>query len=120
NIAKEKAANGETEITVKPHAKTDPADVSVLHYAATGDHSPEWMDTLWKNMIMEIKNHNHMIAGVLRSCRLVAFDRKTLVIEAVATFHKERLEEPKTFEALLTVCEQLIGNPVEITIQLKQ
>lgn len=119
NIAKERAVNGEPKEEKEVKVKSNPADVSVLKYAATGEHSQEWIDTLWKNMIVEIKSHNHMIAGVLRSCRLASYDREVLIIEAAAKFHKERLEEAKTFQALHLVCEQLIGNPVEIKIELK-
>ncbi|CAN5137372.1 DNA polymerase III subunit gamma/tau [soil metagenome] len=120
NMVKERAINGDPVGEKEIKIKIDPAEVSILKFAATGEHSQEWIDALWKNMIMEIKNHNHMIAGVLRSCRLVGYDRKILIIEAASKFHKERLEESKTFEALNVVCTELIGNSVEIKIALKQ
>lgn len=119
DLAKIRAVTGETKDEKSTKVKGDPSEVSILSYAATGDHSKEWMDALWKNIIIEIKNHNHMIAGVLRSCRLLSYDRKELQIEAAAKFHKEKLEEAKTFQALHEVCEQLIGNPVTVTIVLK-
>lgn len=119
NIAKQRAVAGEESEEKERVVKGEPAEVSILKFAATGEHSQEWVDALWKNIITEIKNHNHMIAGVLRSCRIVSYDRKVLTIEAAAKFHKERLEEVKTFQALQLVCEQLIGNPVEITIKLR-
>jgi DNA polymerase-3 subunit gamma/tau len=118
NMAKERAINGDTTEKVV-RVKSDPAEVSILKYRATGDHTPEWMDALWKNTVSEVKNHNHMIAGVLRSCRLISYDREVLVIEAAAKFHKEKLEEAKTFAALTAVCIKLIGNPVQIKIELK-
>ncbi len=120
NIAKLKAVNGEEQDVKEKAVKGDPSEVSILNYAARGDHSQEWIDALWKNIIIEIKSHNHMIAGVLRSCRIVSYDRKVLTIEAAASFHKEKLVEPKTFAALLAVCEKLIGNPIEVSITLKQ
>lgn len=119
NIAKQKALNGEDTTEKEKVVKSDPSEVSILKFAATGEHSAEWIASLWKNIIMEMKNHNHMIAGVLRSCRIVGYDRKVLTIEAAAIFHKEKLVEAKTFAVLLAVCEKLIGNPIEITIQLK-
>jgi len=118
NLAKERAVNGETlEKVVK--IKQESSEISILKYRATGDHTQEWMDALWKNALIEIKAHNHMIAGVLRSCKLISYDRKVIIIEAAAKFHKEKLEETKTFQALTTVCEKLIGNPVQIKIELK-
>ncbi len=118
NVAKEKALISEAVVEEKKEEKK-PEGVSILNYAATGEHTQEWIDDLWRNIIVEIKNHNHMIAGVLRSCRIVSYDRKVLSIEAIAKFHKERIEEPKTFKVLHEVCEELIGNPIEITVQLK-
>ncbi len=118
NMAKERAVSGDVVEKVV-RIKNDPAEVSILKYRATGDHTQEWMDALWKNTLIEVKNHNHMIAGVLRSCRLVSYDRKVIVIEAVAKFHKEKLEEAKTFAALTDVCAKLIGNSVQIKIESK-
>lgn len=119
NMAKERAVSGEVKETKEEAVKRDPADVSILKFSATGDVSEEWVETLWKNIIAEMKSHNHMIAGVLRSCRIIGYDRKVLTILAASTFHKERLEEAKTFKVLGDVCAELIGNPVSISIQLK-
>lgn len=120
NIAKERAVNGGgIEKAKEARVRTDPAEVSILKYRAMGDQTQEWMDVLWKNILREIKTYNHMIAGVLRSCRLVSYNRKIIVIEAAAKFHKEKLEEPKTFSALTEVCTKLVGNPVQIKVELK-
>lgn len=119
NVAKEKALAGEVSKPSDKEAVKEIEGVSILKYAATGDHTQEWIDDLWKNIIMEIKSHNHMIAGVLRSCRIASYDRKILTIEAMAKFHKERIEEAKTFKVLHEVCEKLIGNPVAISVTLK-
>lgn len=118
SMAKERAVNGE-EKEKEEKQKRNPADVSILKFAASGEHTEEWMNSLWKNIISEMKNHNHMIAGVLRSCKIIGFDRKVLVIQAASTFHKERLEEAKTFQVLGEVCSELIGNSIKVTIQLK-
>jgi len=122
NLAKQRAVTGVPKIGAaggEKSEKAEPSEVSILKFAATGEHSQEWINALWKNIISEIKNYNHMIAGVLRSCRIIGYDRKVLLIEAAAVFHKEKLEEAKTFEALHKVCGELIGNPVEIKIQLR-
>ncbi len=122
NIAKDRAVNPTAtsgQVSSIKQNNSQPAEVSILKYRATGDHTQEWMDALWKNTLSEVKSHNHMIAGVLRSCRLVSYDREVLIIEAAAKFHKEKLEEAKTFAALTDVCATLIGNPVQIKIELK-
>lgn len=120
NLAKEKAVSGESDNDKKERMTPDSLGVSILDYTASGEQSQEWIDMLWKNIIAEMKQHNHMIAGVLRSCKIASYNKKVLTIEAAAKFHKERLEEAKTFEALQTVCAALVGNPIEIEIQLRQ
>lgn len=118
NIAKNKAAYGEEKHETAPKGNNK-SEVSILKYNATGDHTEEWMDSLWKNIILQIKEHNHMLAGILRSCKLKSFDREVLIIEALSSFHKDKLEDSKNFGALKTVCDTLVGNPVEVTIELK-
>lgn len=121
NIAKVKALYGDDEQkTENKKQQSDSAEVSILHYHANGEQTPEWVDALWRNIINEMKQHNHMIAGVLRSCKIYSYDRQTLVIEALSAFHKEKLEEAKTSKVLMQVCGDLVGNPVEVTVQLKQ
>jgi hypothetical protein len=118
NMAKERAVSGEVEVEVKKE-KTDPADVSVVHFNAEGEHSREWIDVLWKNIISEMKSHNHMIAGVLRSCSIIDFDRAKMRVQAASAFHKDKLSDAKTSTLLHEVATKLVGNPVEITIELK-
>jgi len=119
NLVKQRAVSGEVKEVALASEKKDPADVSILKFAASGEHSSEWIQSLWKNIISEMKLHNHMIAGVLRSCKPASYDRKTLVIEASSQFHKERLMESKSYEALLSVCEELVGEKIAVTVELR-
>ncbi|MBP6882078.1 MAG: DNA polymerase III subunit gamma/tau [Candidatus Levybacteria bacterium] len=120
NMAKERAVSGEAEPKAENRPpKTDPSDVAVVNFNAEGEHTREWMDVLWRNIISEMKNHNHMIAGVLRSCRIGQFDRKNMLIEASSAFHRDKLNDTKTLSILHDVAAKLVGNPVEITIELK-
>jgi len=117
-IAKERAVNGEQKKEKKEIA--NPAPVSILSYTAVGDPSDEWLAAFWKSFIASVKVHNHTIAGVLNSCSLKYYDRKKMVIEAAYQFHKEKLEEAKTQSLLQNISEELVGNPVKVTIELKK
>ena len=118
-IAKEKALYGEKkeeEVAVDPIVMTS---VSLLHFSKDGEITKEWLETFWKCLISEMKNYNHTIAGVLRSCRIASFDRKNLTIEAAYQFHKDKLGDGKTMAAIEQLCKTLIGSPIVVTIVLK-
>lgn len=119
NMVKQRAVTGEVKKAPINDGEKEPADVSILKFAATGEQTSEWILSLWKNIISEMKAHNHMLAGVLRSCRPISYDRETLVIEASSAFHKERLVETKAFNALLLVCEKLIGKKTVVRVELR-
>ncbi len=121
-MAKIKALYGEDAVV-----KTKPVEenniithsVSLLHFSASDEITPQWLDLFWKSIISEMKSYNHTIAGVLRSCKIKDFDRKTLIIEAAYKFHKDKLGEDKTLTALENVCKSLLGGPVVISIVLR-
>jgi hypothetical protein len=99
--------------------------VELLQVPASGVVSAEWLEVLWKNIILEMKQYNHTIAGVLRSCSIRSYDNlpagrqgKLLVISAGFPFHKERLDDMKARQELKRVCKLLTGNDVEIEVEL--
>ncbi|MEK7571737.1 MAG: DNA polymerase III subunit gamma/tau [Patescibacteria group bacterium] len=118
-IKKTQAVSGETA-----PKKTKPQPVlprvNLLQVPAKGEMTKEWLDALWYHLIEDMKVHNHTIAGVLRSCRLKEYDTKNLVIETNYAFHKDRLNEMKTRDALALVAKTLTGKVVGITIELKK
>ncbi len=121
-MAKIKALYGEDSV-----AKPKPVEennitthsVSLLHFSVQDEMTPEWLDLFWKSIISEMKNYNHTIAGVLRSCKIKEFDRKTLTIEAAYQFHKDKLGEAKTMTNLEEICKGLLGGPVVVNVVLR-
>lgn len=71
------------------------------------------------DFIKEVKNYNHLIAGVLRSCEIENVDGDILEIIAISKFHKEKLEEEKSTLILQEVAEKLTGKKVKINIILR-
>lgn len=122
NIAKVKALYADTAadaISKPAAASVVSTSVSLLHYSTEGDITKEWLDGFWRSIIAQMKLYNHTLAGILRGCTIKNFDRKTLVIETAYKFHKEKLSDGKTREMLESVCKELLGSPVAVSIILK-
>ncbi|MBI2049404.1 DNA polymerase III subunit gamma/tau [Candidatus Roizmanbacteria bacterium] len=76
-------------------------------------------EDLWQKLISRVKTHNHSIAGVLRGCRIISYDKDKLVIEAGFKFHKERLEDPKTRGIVEDSVSEIAGRKVKVSVTLK-
>lgn len=107
------------EVKADEGEKVTISRVELMHVPAEGEMTKEWLSALWSNIISEMKSHNHTIAGVLRGCAIKSYDKKSLVILASYKFHKERLDEVKTRQALVQVCKLLTGNDVSVEVELK-
>lgn len=121
-IKKIKAMYGDTikKTSVKTSdAVVSEAEVTLLN-TSNGEVTKEWLDAFWRNLISEMKNHNHTIAGVLRGCKIGEFDKKVLVIETQYKFHKERLDDIKTMGELSRVAKLLTGKDIKVEVQLKK
>jgi len=119
-MAKIKALYGEDQAKQNLEEKVEVrvGGVSLLEYDANGD-TKAWMDNFWRTLISEMKTYNHTLAGVLRGCHLKSYDKKTLVIESMFKFHKEKLDEGKAMEALEKICKALTGNSVRVSVVLR-
>ncbi len=80
----------------------------------------EWVELFWNSLLSEMKKYNHTIAGVLRGCKIKSFEKQHLIIQTAYKFHKERLDDMKTREALLKISKLLTGKEVEITVELRK
>lgn len=88
--------------------------------AETLQSKPPTTDSeFWYKLLDALKQENHMLAGVLRSCRLRKHTNDGIVIEALSPFHKERLEDKKAMDVLEKICENITGKQVNISVVLK-
>ena len=117
-IARVKALYGEKETAVEPKNTLKVTDFSLLNISNT-EITKEWIENFWRVYISEIKQYNHTIAGVLRSCRISKFDKESLVIETAYEFHRDKLKTGKTLEILESVCKTLTGSVVRVEVVLK-
>lgn len=74
----------------------------------------------FEKFIEEVKSNNHLIAGLLRSCKAEEILNGKLTIVASSKFHKERLEEQKTIELLKDCVDKISGKKIKIEIILKE
>lgn len=119
DIKKKEALYGVPKSTAKEEKAVDHTKIELMHASPNEEITPEWQAALWKSIIAEMKQYNHTIAGVLRGCTLKKYDRKVLIIEAGFPFHKERLDDGKTRDALSKACKLLTGKDVQVTVELK-
>ncbi|MGH2612008.1 MAG: hypothetical protein ACRDFB_03035, partial [Rhabdochlamydiaceae bacterium] len=119
DIVKDKALYGEKKVETDATESIVTTSVQLFDFTKDGEITKEWLTAFWQCLISEMKKHNHTIAGVLRSCKIASFDRKSLVIEAAYQFHKDKLGDGKNMTALEQLCKTLLGNPISVTIILK-
>jgi DNA polymerase-3 subunit gamma/tau len=69
-------------------------------------------------LIESIKQKNHSVAGILRSCQLGDVDDTVLTIESRFTFHAERLMEKETKELLEKHASAILEKPIKVDIKI--
>lgn len=95
--------------------KNDPVSVSgSFSGSKTIGHS-----TFYDSFINEVKNHNHLLAGVLRGCVAGEIKNDKLEIMANSKYHKEKLEEVKNLGLLKEIADKISGRKIKISIVLK-
>lgn len=75
---------------------------------------------LLQDLISKVKSHNHSIAGLLRGCKIISYDNKSIVIETNYKFHKDRLDEKKSKGIIEKACEEINGNKIEVSVRLRE
>ncbi len=79
----------------------------------------ETQQLLYK-LIDEIKQDNHTLAGILRSCRISDVQDGTVVLSAKYKFHGDRLSDAKAKTLIQDVLTDLRGKPTIVHIQINE
>lgn len=103
---------GEKKSTEKPEPQGSQNDIA--------SHPTEAGSNLLENLIYKIKPQNHSLTGVLRGCKILAMTDTQVVIEAPYAFHKERLEEAKSFTLIEQAIQEITGKMQKIVVELKK
>jgi DNA polymerase-3 subunit gamma/tau len=92
-----------------------PKDSRSISSSFSGGQSLSFFD----RFINEVKNHNHLLAGVLRGCVAGEIKNDKLEIMANSKFHKEKLEEVRNLGLLEEIADKISGKRIKISIVLK-
>lgn len=72
----------------------------------------------WSQIMAVVKPLNHSVEALLRSCKLGKVTARTITIQALYDFHKEKLEDPKNKIILEQAVKQIYGKPLKIKVEL--
>lgn len=84
----------------------------------SGSLTAEKLAEHWSDVIAELKPYNHSVAGVMRSTRPESVKDGIVTIVAFYTFHRDKLSEAKTRDAIAEVLKKLFGEKVKVEITL--
>lgn len=114
DLTKESVVVGHTEEVVVSEKKKTP-DVQKKPVSTSSREDK----TFLYQLLDGIKIENHMLAGVLRSCKIQSVTDEAVIIEAASSFHKQRLEDKKALEVLEKVCKDITGKNLRVSVVLK-
>lgn len=117
DIARVKALYGEKNEEKPEKLSVKVTDFSLLNIS-NEEITEDWKMNFWQVYIHDIKQYNHTIAGVLRSCHINQLDKEKLIIGTAYKFHKERLSDGKTLGILESVCKTLTGKSMTVEVIL--
>lgn len=113
------AAQYNQHSSTQPQAVSPPAASQHSMLAIEpGPLTKQKLETHWNDLVSELKSVNHSIAGILRSARPNGVSNGIVTIEAFYPFHKDKLSEVKTKEALGSAVKKLFGENVTIEVVL--
>lgn len=78
------------------------------------DISAEDIKKRWDSFVLEVKPFNNHLYAFLESANVVGFNESVLTIEVPFSFHKDRIEIPKSREVISSVFKKMFGSPCKI------
>lgn len=78
----------------------------------------EQVSAKWKEILAEMKPHNHSLEALLKATKPTGFDGKCLALEVFYKFHKERLEEERYRGMVEEVISKVLAQPITIKYYL--
>lgn len=99
--------------------ETKPVEEDATKQADITNHT-NGVETLMENIIYKAKPFNASVAGVLRGCTIIDISPEAITFETPYKFHKERLEETKTYAIIEKIVREVTGKQLQVRIQLKK
>ncbi len=107
------------EVKEKPKEEVLPSEVAEDSEEeeddiSEGDISVEDIKKRWESFVLEVKPFNNHLYAFLENANVVGFDEGVLTIEVPFSFHKDRIEIPKSREVLGSVFKKIFGSSCKI------
>jgi DNA polymerase III subunit gamma/tau len=80
-----------------------------------GDVSVDDIKKRWESFVLEVKPFNNNLYAFLETSKVVGFEEGILTLEVPFSFHKDRIEIPKSREAIATVFKKIYGCSCKVT-----
>jgi DNA polymerase III subunit gamma/tau len=74
--------------------------------------------TRWAEFVEGVKAHNGSLAAILKSAKPIKNDQGSTIIQVFYRFHQDQLKQPKFFNILHESAQKIVGQPVQILVEL--
>lgn len=78
------------------------------------------VEECWMDVVKEIQKYNGHLYAFLKAAKVSELENGYLVLEVPFNFHKERIESPKSREAINGVLVDIIGSPLAIRCNVNE
>jgi DNA polymerase-3 subunit gamma/tau len=103
------APASESAKSVKEKARVEPRAISTELKLTLDAVKSEW-----DSILGEIKLRNRSVEALLKSCQPVGVEDQEVVLGFYYTFHKEKIEEPKSKVLVESIISQVVSSPCHI------
>ncbi len=80
----------------------------------------EDIENCWPEIIKGIQKYNGHLYAFLKAAKVTEIDGSYLVLEVPFNFHKERIESPKSREAINDVFQEIMGSKIAIRCDVNE
>lgn len=108
----------ENILGLQPKVEAPAQSVRAVGSPSTQIKSKSEGNDFFNELIYEVKNHNNLLAGVLRGCSANEVKNENLEIVARSQFHKEKLEDTKAMKILQQSAEKILSKKINVKILL--
>jgi DNA polymerase-3 subunit gamma/tau len=78
----------------------------------------EVINSKWEGLLEAVQSLNGHLYGFMKTARVVELYEGSLVLHVPFAFHKDRIEEPKTKDALLNIFREIYGTNVPLKCEV--
>ncbi len=80
--------------------------------------APGAVSSAWQELLVRVRQHNHSLSFVLKSCQPTGLDGTTLRLAFKYKFHHDRMNEPAIRQLVEKLLEEITGNRLVIATTL--